>query len=158
MINQLKVSSLFILPLVSLFLSFFNTSTLLLPLLTGVTLTPQNGVVHPWSGLWDYSEKTDPQTERAQPEMCGPGGVRTHHPHQEKCQQGNQERLKKRRSQKNSPFLHFHALPPTQLSTFINQPRPLRHTHNVCLECVHVTRPKFCFIMSLTFSYPMWIQ
>lgn len=90
---------------------------------------PQNGVVHPRSGLWDYSKKTDPQTERAQPEMCGPGGVRTHHPHQEKCQQGNQERLEKRRSQKNSPFLHFHLLPPSQLSTFISQPRPLHHTH-----------------------------
>ena len=50
----------------------------------------QNGPLHPRHGLRGHGQTADPQTESAQPQMCGPGGVRAHRARHEVCRQGNQ--------------------------------------------------------------------
>lgn len=52
-------------------------------------VTFQNGALHPRPGFRGDSQKADPQTQRAQPQVCGPCGVRAHRARHEVCREGN---------------------------------------------------------------------
>lgn len=56
----------------SFFFCFFT------PLSRASCLSPQDGAVHPWPGLWGHSEKADPKAEGANTEVYRYGSERTH--------------------------------------------------------------------------------